>query len=89
VTLKIERYSDGRGTTVRLIGWIRQEHLEELEKQIGEGGANVALDLAEVSLVDLQVVRFLAACEARGIALLKCWPYIRDWIQKERGNDEH
>jgi len=89
MTLKMERYSDERGTTVRLIGWMREEHLEELKKQIGESEANVALDLAELSLVDLQVVRFLAACEARGIRLLKCWPYIRDWIRKERGHDGH
>jgi len=89
VTLKIERYTDGRGTTIRLIGWMRAEHLEELEKQIGEGVSNLALDLAGVNLVDLQVVRFLGGCEARGITLLYGAPYINDWIAKERGRDEH
>jgi len=89
VTLKIERYSDGRGTTIRLIGWIRGEHLEELEKQIGESGPNVALDLAEVNLVDLQVVRFLGGCEARGMSLLKASPYIYHWIAREGPREKH
>jgi len=84
VTLKIERYSDERGTTICLIGWMRGEHLEELEKQIGESGSNVALDLAEVNLVDLQVVRFLGGCEARGMSLRNGSPYINDWIARER-----
>ena len=34
MTLKIEKYSDGNSTTIRLIGRMRAEYLEELEKQI-------------------------------------------------------
>jgi hypothetical protein len=30
------------------------------------------------------VVRFLGTCEARGIDVLNCSPYIRDWIDRER-----
>jgi len=44
----------------------------------------VTLDLEEVTLVDVQVVRFLGTCETRGIDLLNCSPYITDWIAKER-----
>ena len=84
MTLKIEKYSDGNGTTIRLIGRMRAEHLEELEKQIHESGTAVTLDLEEVTLVDVEIVRFLGACEARGATLLNCSPYIRDWIGKER-----
>ena len=36
MTLKIEKYSDGNSTTIRLIGRMQAEHLEELEKQIRE-----------------------------------------------------
>jgi hypothetical protein len=36
MTLKIEKYSDGHGATIRLIGRMRAEHLEELEKQTRE-----------------------------------------------------
>jgi hypothetical protein len=84
MTLKIERYSEGPGTKIRLIGRMQAEHLAELEKQIRESGTKIALDLEEVNLVDVQVVRFLGACEAQGITLLNCSPYIRDWIGKER-----
>src|SRR5580704_6181038 len=43
-----------------------------------------SLDLKEVSLVDVEIVRFLGTCEARGDTLLNCSPYIHDWIGKER-----
>ena len=84
MTLKIEKYSDGNSTTIRLIGRMRAEHLEELEKQIRESGPAIILDLEEVTLVDVEIVRFLGAREARGVTLLNCSPYIRDWIGKER-----
>ncbi|SRR5712691_2054187 len=84
MTLKIERCSEGPSTTIRLIGRAQAEHLAELEKQIAESGSKIALDLEEVNLVDVEVVRFLGTCEAQGVTLLNCSPYIRDWIGKER-----
>ena len=83
MTLKIEKVSDATGTTIRLIGRIQAEHLAELEKRIKESGSQVALDLEEVDLVDVQVVRFLGNCEARDLTLLNCSRYISDWIAKE------
>jgi hypothetical protein len=84
MTLKIEKYADGDGTTIRLMGRMQTEHLEELEKQIRESGPVLILDLDEVTLVDVEIVRFLGTCEARGATLLNCSPFIRDWIGKER-----
>jgi anti-anti-sigma regulatory factor len=84
MTLRIEKHSDGYGTTIQLIGRMQAEHLPELEKQIRESGSRIVIDLEEVDLVDVQVVRFLGVCEAQGITLLNCSPYIRDWIGKER-----
>ena len=84
MTLKIEKVSKGHNTTIRLIGRMRQEHLEELEAQIKDGGPRVTLDLSEVSLVDVDIVRFLGVCQGAGVELLHCSPYIRDWIAKER-----
>jgi hypothetical protein len=84
MTLKIEKYSDGYSTTIRLIGRMRAELLPELEKQIKESESTIALDLEEVNLVDVEAVRFLGSCEAEGVTLLNCSPYIRDWIGKER-----
>jgi hypothetical protein len=84
MTLKIERCCEGPSTKIRLIGRMQAEHLAELEMLIRESGPKIALDLEEVNLVDVQVVRFLGACEAQGTTLLNCSPYIRDWIGKER-----
>jgi anti-anti-sigma regulatory factor len=84
VTLKIEKYSDGYSTTIRLIGRMRAEHLPGLEKQIRDSGSKIALDLEEVNLVDVEAVRFLGTCKAQGVALLNCSPYISDWIGKEQ-----
>jgi len=43
----------------------------------------IALDLEEVSLVDLDIVQLLDRCEAKGMELLNCPPYIREWISRE------
>ena len=84
MTLKIEKYADEYGTTIRLIGRVQAEHLAELETQIKESGSKIVLDLEELNLVDVEAVRFLGTCEAQGVKLLNCSPYIRDWIGKER-----
>ena len=84
MTLRIEKASDGHSTTIRLIGRMRAEHLDALEEQIRETGPAITLDLEEVTLVDVEIVRFLGACEDRGATILNCSPYIRDWIGKER-----
>jgi hypothetical protein len=84
MTLKIEKSFDPYSTTIRLIGRMRAEHLPELEKQMGESESKIVLDLEELNLVDVEAVRFLGMCEAQGVTLLNCSPYIRDWIGKER-----
>jgi anti-anti-sigma regulatory factor len=87
MTLRIEKVADGPTTTLRLIGRIRAELLEELKAQIKGSGTAVVLDLEEVSLVDLDAVRFLGTCQAEGVSLVHCSPYISDWIRRERGAD--
>ena len=84
MTLRIEKDSDGQTVTLRLIGRMRREHIEGLKAQIKAGGPNVTLDLNEVSLVDLDVIRFLAKCQTEGISLVHCSRYINNWIGKER-----
>jgi hypothetical protein len=83
-TLKIEKHSSPGKTTIRLIGRFQSEHVDELKKQILSNGKHLALDLLEVTLVDLAFVQFLALCEAEGAELLHCPPYIREWIRRER-----
>jgi len=87
MTLRIEPVSDEHGMTIRLIGRMQAQHVEELKAQIGDRGAGVVLDLEELSLVDIDAVRFLGACQAGGISIVRCPPYINDWIANERGRD--
>jgi hypothetical protein len=84
MTLRIERVSAHGRTVVGLIGWVRSECLAEIEAQIECAKPRPALDLEEVTLVDVGAVRFLSACEQRGIELLHCAPYIRRWMASER-----
>jgi pimeloyl-ACP methyl ester carboxylesterase len=85
MTLRIERvYAQGR-TVVRLIGRVQSKCLAEIDAQIEGSESRLALDLEEVTLVDVEAVRFLGACEQRGIELLHCAPYIRHWMESERG----
>ena len=70
--------------TIKLIGRIRTEHLSELRAQLDAISTGVVLDLGEVSLVNLEVVRFLSKCESQGIPLLNCSAYIRKWIEREQ-----
>jgi hypothetical protein len=48
----------------------------------------IVLDLEEVTLVDAEVVRFLGICEAKGVELVHCSPYIREWVFRERACHE-
>ena len=44
----------------------------------------VAIELAEVELVDRDAVKLLALNEANGIELRHCPAYIREWVTRER-----
>ncbi len=83
VTFRLEKTSNGWNTIIRLVGRIRSEHLDELKNQMAESGAEIVLDLDEVTLVDVGVIRFLNSCEEQGVGLLHCSPYIREWIARE------
>jgi len=83
MTLKIQKSSVDHGTIVRLSGRLVAEYLGELAEQIASSAERIALDLEEITLVDLDVVHFLARCEAAGMELLHCPAYIREWISRE------
>jgi hypothetical protein len=51
---------------------------------MNDGCARTILDLSEVTLVDIAVVRFLIRCEEEGIELVQCPPYVREWMLRER-----
>ena len=87
MTLKIEKDSDGRKTVIRLSGRLRSEHLAQLKTQMDGDQSRIALDLDGVTLVDVEVIRFLNTCEESGTELLHCWPYIREWIIREKDRE--
>jgi hypothetical protein len=82
--LKIETIPDGRQTILRLSGRIESQHVQDLKLRTGGGTHELVLDLEEVRVVDLDVVHFLAVCQAKGITLRHCPPYIREWIVTEK-----
>jgi hypothetical protein len=87
MTLRIHTALEGTRVVFRLVGRIRGENLGDLGHQIAGGGRPVALDLDEVRLVDVEVVRFLKDAEVAGIELRNCPPFIREWIDREREGD--
>ena len=80
MTLRIER-SKGR---IRLSGEFRIAELDQVKTETECCESPVVLDLKEVDLIDIEGVRFLNACEAEGILVLNCSPYIREWMLSER-----
>ena len=85
--LKIRRSEVNGHATFALSGRIEEGHLPELHELLNAEArpTEVILDLTEVKLVDREAIKFLAACEARGIGLEDCPSYIRMWI--EQGSD--
>jgi hypothetical protein len=88
MTLKIEQIPGKRRTRIRLSGEFRSEHLDQVKTEIERCGSPVVLDLEELDLMDVEGIRFLNACEAKGISVLCCSPYIREWMSRERSSPE-
>jgi len=82
--LRIEKDSDGCVATLRLIGRIQSDRIASIRSAMNDGCTHKILDLTEVTLVDIAVVRFLMSCENEGMELLQCPPYVREWIVRER-----
>ena len=87
MTLRIEKTTDRHKTIIRLNGRLQSEHLDELKMQVNGEQSPIALDLEGVTLVDIEVVRFLNACDKSGVELLHCWPYIREWMIRENARE--
>ena len=82
--LRIQRAAEAKGVVFTLSGRIDGEGLAELQKLLeSEAQDHLILDLKEVKLVDREAVSFLADCEAKGMKLVNCPPYIREWIEQE------
>jgi hypothetical protein len=82
--LRIERDHDECVARLRLSGRIQSEFLVCVRSAMNDGCALKILDLREVTLVDVGVIRFLINCQDEGIALVQCPPYVREWMLRER-----
>jgi hypothetical protein len=82
--LKIERHCEECVTRLRLSGRIQLNQIHYLKSAMRDGPPPKLLDLSEVTLVDLKVIRFLIHCEDEGIELVQCPLYVREWILRER-----
>jgi hypothetical protein len=86
--IKIRRSEDNGLVLFALSGRVEETDVSELQEllQAEAEGLDIALELGEVRLVDREAVRFLAACEARGVKLKNCPSYIREWIKTGSNN---
>jgi hypothetical protein len=84
MTLKIKRIASKRKTRICLSGQLRSENVGQVKSEVERDGPPVTLDLKELDLVDIDAVRFLNECESAGVQILRCSPYIREWMLQER-----
>jgi hypothetical protein len=82
--LRIHRNANG-DVVFTVSGRIDKEHIAELEALIGAEGKDrrIILDLKDMTLTGQDGINFLAQCEAAGIALMNCDPYVREWIARQ------
>lgn len=85
--LKIRSSADEKFATFAFSGRLERQHVSEIQELVDVHGEvrEITFDLEELRLVDREAVRFLAACEAKGIKLKNCPSYIREWIEKGSG----
>lgn len=74
---------------VYLYGQFTGEYVPEVEKVLPRQGADnneVTLDLANVTFVDREAMKFLCGAESRNVAVENTPAYVRRWIEQEGRN---
>jgi hypothetical protein len=83
---RIETAARGRSKAFILSGRIEAPAITEL-RRLCEGETDlrdIVFDLKDVSVIDRDVMRFFVRCEADGVKLENCTPYIREWMEREK-----
>jgi hypothetical protein len=83
MTLRIVAEVREDGSTIRLIGRMRAEHVEHVRTELAASRTPTVLDLDDLKLADVDAIRFLAAAERQGVVLQHCAPFIREWMARE------
>jgi anti-anti-sigma regulatory factor len=89
LTLKIMCIRQKGKTRIRLSGELRYADLDDVRAEISRVASPLILDLEEVDFVDIHGVRWLNACQAQGIQVENCAPYIWEWMLQERLGKEN
>jgi hypothetical protein len=86
MTFRIESAARGRFVVFILSGRIETQAIAELRRlfKLQTDSRDIVLDLKDVSLVSRDVMGFLAGCEADGVRLENCTPYLREWMDREK-----
>jgi hypothetical protein len=80
--LRIDRSGQEVSATFILSGRIKETDLPDLQELVeSESAGAITMDLQQIRLVNRRAVKFLAACETRGVTLRNCPAYIREWIE--------
>ena len=72
---------------LRVCGRIEMEHVSTIREIVEGESSGVVLDLTEVTLLDRDVVDFLADCERKGIETRSCPGFLREWIARHPSAD--
>ena len=69
-----------------LSGRIESQAIDELRRlfELHTDRRDIVLDLKDVGVVDREVMSFFMSCEADGVRLENCAPYIREWMESEK-----
>ena len=86
MAFRIETATRGGFTVFTLSGRIETPAIAELRSlfDLQTNYRDIVVDLKDVSLVGRDVMGFLARCEADGVKLENCTPYIREWMEREK-----
>ena len=83
---RIETAARGRFTVFILSGRIEEPAIAEL-RRLSEGQTDlrdIVFDLKDVGVIDREVMLYFVRCEADGVKLENCAPYIREWMEREK-----
>ena len=84
MTLRIDKRSLGNELVLQLIGNLGVEHLAEVKTEAYAAGYRVVMDVSEITLVSMEGIRLLNACQDDGIVVINASPYISEWMALER-----
>jgi anti-anti-sigma regulatory factor len=86
MSFRIETEARGTFTVFILSGRIDTPAIAELRRlfELQADHRDIILDLKDVRVIDRDVIAFLAHCEADGVKIENCPPYIREWMEREK-----